>query len=156
VARETYSLGGRRYESVGVSTIEHDIWFRAQRRKAGLLEIVQREDETAEECVARFVDDAFERREVFTLLGGLLVPEGTEPGAWTPALAEETGRALKGLQDEGEKVLVRVVFLSAMLGFFASGEISFRGSRSSSTATTMTNPATAPLIRTNGMEVGAP
>jgi hypothetical protein len=119
-------LGGRNFAPLGESTIEHDFYMLARLRRGGLDALVLTPDEVAEpdRASARILVEAFESGVAYDLFGGLLVPEGTAPEAWT---------ALQG------------VFASAVIGFFRAGLVSLRTFRSSSESET--GPADQPASR---------
>jgi len=60
------------------------------------------------------------------LLGGLLVPEGMSPDAWTPAMAEETAAFLKRQRGREAREAVRNLAVWALVHFFANGLVSFK------------------------------
>ena len=118
---ERYLFRGQPYTSIGVHTFAHEIWFESERDKAGLVRIEIEEGETAEDFAQRIHTQLCRDQRMLLVLGGLLVPEGTAPEAWTPELAEVTAAWFGGVTDEGERQLLRQLCLSLLISFFESG-----------------------------------
>lgn len=154
---EVYDLGGRKFAVLGVSTLGHDIWFRALRRTAGLVDLVQGEGERAADFVERILDQLAASGKTFQFLGGLLVPEGTGPEGWTPELAEDTGRFIAGLTGEKDKAQVRMLISQVAIDFFVNGMTSLWRSASSSRTDVGSHPGSTTIERESmtAMPVGA-
>lgn len=125
-------IAGRRYQPVGESTLEHDFWLLERLRRAGLDAIAVDPGADFDATARKIVTDAFAAGVAFDLLGGVLVPEGTPGEAWTPELAAETSAWAAKVADPEGKKLLQAAFVSALLGFFASGLVSFKTSPRSS------------------------
>jgi hypothetical protein len=127
-----WTLGGRDFESAGVSTIEQDLAYWRVAKASGLDSIEQLEGEGGEEFGERLLNRVIATEQVLPLLGCMLVPEGTPDGGWTPELSREVQAHLKGLTAPEDKARFRAIVLSTLIDFFESGMGSSRISRTSS------------------------
>jgi hypothetical protein len=126
---ETFEIGGRTLQLVGEGTARHDAWVMRQIAACGLNTVKQQgEEETDEEFQFRLYKTALQTGDIFMLLGGLLVPVGTAPTAWTREMATETGNFLGETTDPADKAKLRILLVSALLPFFLSGRRSSKTS----------------------------
>ena len=121
---ETLKLGGREFRPLTVSTIEHDLWVMGQVRRAGLDRITMGGDETADDFARRLLDVILQSRQIFALLGGLLVPAEVPDLEWTPETAEATGAFLRTVTDPAEKQVLITEVAGLTASFFGSGLVS--------------------------------
>ena len=130
---EQVEIGGRVLVPIGEATARHDAFVMRQIAACGLnVAAEQRDGETEEQYIYRLYVTAVQTGDIFALLGALLVPEGTDPQKWTPALATHTGNFLAGLTNPKDKAKIRTLIASALLPFFVSGRRPSRTSRKSS------------------------
>lgn len=125
-------LGGRRFMRLAQSTVEHDFWLMAKIRKAGLDEIEVEEGMDPDTLVSSIITKSLDSGLTMVLLGGLLVPEGTAPQDWTPAMAAEVTAHISKLVDHADKAKISPLAASMLIGFFQSGLSSLLISKSSS------------------------
>src|SRR5689334_210406 len=119
---ERVEIGGRVLVPIGEATARHDAFVMRQIAACGLnVAAEQRDGETEEQYIYRLYVTAVQTGDVFALLGALLVPEGTDPLKWTPALAKETGDLLASVTNAADKAKLRTLIASALLPFFVSG-----------------------------------
>ncbi len=111
-------IGGRDFEGIERSTLEHDAYCMRELRLAGLDAVALRPGESAELFGARLLYDVVSSGRLFELLGGLVVPLGMQAEAWTPAVAEDTATFLKRLIDPAEKEKAQRLILNILLPFF--------------------------------------
>ena len=136
-----YRFGGRDFVSVGVSTLKQDRWFRRLCGEAGLLGVVRGEGEPDDDFALRLLQAIDDSGKAPLLLGGLLVPEGTAPEAWTPETAQGTADHVDRLADPEEKSQAYAVLLALLLLFFPNGPRFSLRSPISSTNPAMVRPA---------------
>ena len=130
--QETYELGGRRFVSVGESTVEHDDWFMVRLEKAGLVEVMMGEHEKADDFAVRVLRDVLRSGCTNELIGSLIIPEGNTGLDWTPAMATETANFIGALHTPEDKAVRRELVTSLLIHFFANGLVSLVRSRGSS------------------------
>lgn len=114
-------LGGRDFQPVVNSTIEHDYWLMARIRRAGLDRVTINPGEVPDEFVIRVLRETIDSGQVFELLGGMLMPADKLGADWTPDMAQATGEFLKGLTKPDDKQIVNASVMSMLSGFFESG-----------------------------------
>lgn len=132
MSADRLTLGGREFEPMTVTTIEHDFWLMSRIRTAGLDAMEKGAEESPEEFVARILDQVIDSGSAFEVLGGLLMPAQLPPQQWTPAVAVETAKFIRGLTDPIDKAKVQSQMIAVLIGFFANGLTSLTTSRKSS------------------------
>ena len=143
---KTLTFGGRSFIALDNPTIERDFWLMREVRAAGLAELVIADGEAAEAFAQRTLDAVIASGKAFLLLGAFLVPEGTSPQGWTPALAAETAGFLAKLNDPEDKRQVQVQVLSLLTGFLARGLSSLTTTAASSGAETNAGPENSDMV----------
>jgi len=143
-----YTLNGRTFVPVGESTIGHDVWLIGQIRAAGLDEVLMRAGESTQGFAARLLHEVCAKGSIFTLLGGLIIPEGTPGTEWCESIATQTAQHLATVSDPREKALVQSLIIEALVDFFGVGLSSFLTSQTSSsdaepTSVIVASPSTA-------------
>jgi len=116
-----HTLGGRTFEVIGESTVEHDFTFMGIARKVGLDRPALLDNESVEEFAVRLLGDLLASGLALDLLGCLLIPEGIRSEDWTPEIGQETANFLGRLSSPAEKDKVRSLTLAALVDFFESG-----------------------------------
>ena len=124
-----FTISGRTFRPVRTTTLEHDIWLGGVVRRSGLRDAKIPEDAEAEEFQANVYFRLLESGEAFHFLGGLVVPEGTDDLAWTPALANETAAFFRTLTDKDAKQDVQAILVTLVTDFFAPVLASLRALR---------------------------
>lgn len=122
-------IGGRKFQQIEDWTVEQDWWLMQRIRAAGLDTIgvaSERPDDIAEAIAEAIEAKLADSGLTVDLLGGLLVPEGMSPDAWTPAMAEETAAFLKRQRGREAREAVRNLAVWALVHFFANGLVSFK------------------------------
>jgi len=122
-------IGGRKFQQIEDWTVEQDWWLMQRIRAAGLDTIgvaSGRPDDIAEAIAEAIEAKLADSGLTVDLLGGLLVPEGMSPDAWTPAMAEETAAFLKRQRGREAREAVRNLAVWALVHFFANGLVSFK------------------------------
>jgi hypothetical protein len=125
-------IGGKRCQMAGEGTARHDMFTMRQIAACGLNVVRQNEGEPEDLYMHRLYLTALKTGDIFKLLGGLVVPEGTEPTAWTEKMAGETAEYLANLTEPTAKAKVRILLASALTPFFAGGLRSSKTFRKSS------------------------
>jgi hypothetical protein len=149
---ENIVIAGRTFQLSGESTARHDIYTMRQIAACGLnLAPIQGGEETDEQFQYRLYATALQTGDIFLLLGSLLVPEGTEPLAWTVAMATDTATFLAGLTAAEDKAKLRILLASALTPFFASGR---RSSRTSPTSSTSQGSGLRPIANEGSPSMG--
>lgn len=115
---EPIPLGGVTYVHVGVSTLEHDIWFMAQLRKVGLTDPQIIEGEEPHDYAQRLLNQLLASGEAHLTVAGLIVPVGVR---WSPAIAVQTAAHLGSLEDPEEKQRFWDFLLDLLGEFFQNG-----------------------------------
>lgn len=137
---ERFTLGGRTFVPVGVTTIAHDHYFWRVARAAGLTEIEIRNGESADEFARRLLASLIDGGSALLMLACVIVPED-RGGRWSVETAEETAAFLGGLTASEDKAMVTSIIVNVLVGFFGRGLISLWSSRTSSeTETGETRP----------------
>ena len=126
-----HQLGGRGFDPIGESTVEHDLHFLGLIRRAGLDDLKLEPGEVPAEFAMRILGSLLQSGSACDMLGCLLIPEGATSEAWTPQMAEETTRHIAGLTDPGDKQKVHALVVSVLIDFFESGLASWVNSESS-------------------------
>ena len=122
-------IGGRKFQRIEDWTVEQDWWLMKRIREAGLDTISvpsERPDDIAAAMSEAIEAKLAESGLTVDLLGGLLIPSGTSPEAWTPAMAEETAAFLKRQRGREAREAVRNLAVWALVHFFANGLVSFK------------------------------
>jgi hypothetical protein len=132
MSADRLTLGGRDFEPMTVTTIEHDFWLMSRIRAAGLDAIEKGAEESPEEFVARIMHQVIDSGSAFEVLGGMLIPAQLPPQEWTPAIADETAKFIRELTDPIDKTKVQSQMIAILIGFFANGLTSLTTSRKSS------------------------
>ena len=132
MSAERITLGGRDFEPMTVTTIEHDFWLMSRIRTAGLDALEKGADESPEEFVARILQQIIDSGSAFDVLGGMLIPAQLRPQQWTPAIADETAKFIRELTDPIDKAKVQSQMIAILIGFFEGGLASLTTSRKSS------------------------
>ncbi len=125
---EKFDIGGKTFQLAGEGTARHDVWVMRQIAACGLNTVIQRDNETDDEFTYRLYLTALQTGDIFLLLGGLLVPEGTEPLKWNPEMAAKTAQFLADITDAGDKAKLRILLASALMPFFVGGRRSSKTS----------------------------
>jgi len=118
---EVHTLGGHTFEVIGESTVEHDLRFMGLVRLAGLDLPSMKEGETPAEFALRLLGEILASGHALSMLGCLLVPEGTASEDWTPDLERETAGFLGRLVQAEDKEKVNRLVISLLVDFFESG-----------------------------------
>ena len=139
-----FDIGGKTFQLAGEGTARHDMWCMRQIAACGLNTVAQRENENDDEFTYRLYLTALQTGDIFLLLGGLLVPDGTQPLQWNPEMAAKTAQFLADLTDAGDKAKLRILLASALMPFFAGGRRSSKTSpRFSPQAGSVLRPGTS-------------
>ncbi|OQB24232.1 MAG: hypothetical protein BWY10_02629 [Chloroflexi bacterium ADurb.Bin180] len=151
-------IGGRKFQQIEDWTVEQDWWLMQRIRAAGLDSIGVRSERPDD--IAISISEAIEAKLAESgltvdLLGGLLVPEGMSPDAWTPAMAEETAAFLKRQRGREAREAVRNLAVWALVHFFANGLVSFKISPTPSSVSDGPQTQVDEQVRTTGEEAGA-
>jgi hypothetical protein len=151
-------IGGRKFQQIEDWTVEQDWWLMQRIRAAGLGTIgvgSERPDDIATAMSEAIEAKLAESGLTVDLLGGLLVPEGMSPDAWTPAMAEETAAYLKRQRGREAREAVRNLAVWALVHFFANGLVSFKISPTPSSVSDGPQTQVDEQVRTTGEEAGA-
>lgn len=133
-------IGGQKWRAVKRSTIEHDFWLMKHIREAGLDAVGLRPGEKPEEFAVRLLHEVIGSGKAFTLLGGMLLPDGVPDEHWTPECAEQTAAFMRALAADEDKGAVKSAIISLLAGFLEAGLAS---SDNSGTAS-VSQPASVP------------
>jgi hypothetical protein len=137
---DNMEIGGQKWRAVKRSTIEHDFWLMKHIREAGLNAVHLRPGEKPEDFAVRLLHEVIGSGKAFTLLGGMLLPDGVPDEHWTPERAEQTAAFMRGLAADEDKAAVKSAIISLLTGFFEAGLAS---SDTSDTAS-VSQPASEP------------
>lgn len=122
------TIEGKRFVTLQNGTFAHDIWLTKKIREAGLANIKIEDSETEDVFIDRIAKTAFESGEALHMLGGLLIPAGTDPRKWTPQMAQESADFFGNVTDPQSKQVLRTQIASALFYFFLSALASSRTS----------------------------
>lgn len=130
------TIEGKRFVTLQNGTFAHDIWLTRKIREAGLANIKIEDGETEDTFIDRIAKTAYESGEALSMLGGLLIPAGTDPRQWTPQLAQESAAFFGNVTDPQSKQVLRTQIASALFYFFLSALASSKTSPKFGTTTT--------------------
>lgn len=133
-------IGGRKFCQLQNSTFEHDIWMTRKVREAGLAQAFISEDETTDQFAERLTLEVLGSGAALELLGGLFVPDGTVPEAWTPDMARETASFFGRVSDPESKAALRSQIASMLIYFFVNGVASLKTSLKSGNPKEVADP----------------
>jgi hypothetical protein len=133
-------IGGQKWRAVKRSTIEHDFWLMKHIREAGLDAVRLKPTERPEEFAVRLLHEVIGSGKAFTLLGGMLLPDGVHDEHWTPERAEQTAAFMRGLAADADKAAVKSAIISLLTGFFEAGLRFYADSATASTAGSQPQP----------------
>lgn len=135
-------IGGQKWRAVKRSTIEHDFWLMKHIREAGLDALRIQPGEKPEEFAVRLLHEVIGSGKAFTLLGGMLLPDGVPDEHWTPERAEQTAAFMRGLSSDEDKAALKGAIISLLTGFLEAG---LRYAADSGTALTAVSQPKQPL-----------
>lgn len=136
---EPFTLGGRTFRHIELSTIEQDYWLMDRAVEAGLIDLKRDENETEKDFSLRLMRGLIRDGQGFRILGGLILPvtlkdtgvtyfdtdcEPNDPVQdrdWSPDMADLTAKHLRQLTDPNEKQIVHGMLATAYLRFFRDG-----------------------------------
>jgi|DewCreStandDraft_2_1066082.scaffolds.fasta_scaffold00504_20 hypothetical protein len=133
-------IGGQNWRAVKRSTIEHDFWLMKHIREAGLDAVRLRPGEKPEEFAVRLLHEVIGSGRAFTLLGGMLLPDGVPDEHWSPERAEQTAAIMRSLSADEDKAAVTSAIISLLTGFLEAGLRSYANSVTVSTAGSQPQP----------------
>lgn len=128
----TVKLGGRDLQTMGISTLAHEIHVQRLIRDAGINDVTMREGEAPADFVTRLIDAVYDSGKLIEIVGALMAPASLDLKEWTPAVAEDVTAFLAQLTSKEDKEAFRGMVASILLGFFQSGLVSFWTSATSS------------------------
>lgn len=143
-------IAGRTFVSLQNSTFEHDIWMTRKIRESGLANAFISEGEASDEFAERLTTEVISSGVALELLGGLFVPQGTDPEDWTPELGKETAAFFGRVTDAPSKALLRGQIASMLVYFFVNGLASLRISPKSGNPTATGEPHVTEDVSTTG------
>jgi hypothetical protein len=151
-----FVIGGRSFQAIGESTVEHDFRFMALLRDLGFDDPHKLASETPEQFGARLLNDLMASARALEVLGFLVIPVDVESEHWTPEVGAETAAFLGQLSRPADKAMVRSLTLSFLADFLERGLGSWTLSANSSGAA-MKSPSPSPAtMRVPGMDSGLP
>lgn len=118
---EVLKLGGRTFAAAKHTTLAQDQHVQAAVAASGLFQLEREKGETPLEYATRLTATVVASGKAIRIVAGLLVPEGTEPGQWSPEMAADVERHLSGLTDPEDKRQFNAQLSSLVAGFFAAG-----------------------------------
>ncbi len=139
-------VGGQKWRAVKRSTIEHDFWLMKHIREAGLEAVRLRPGERPEEFAVRLLHEVIGSGKAFTLLGGMLLPDGVPDEHWSPERAEQTAAFMRSLAADEDKAAVKSAIISLLTGFLEAGLRSSADSATASTAKSQLQPEQPPAF----------
>jgi hypothetical protein len=139
---DTIHLGGRAFVAIGESTIEHDTEMLGALGRAGLVPLEWMEPgETPGDWGTRQLKQLVNSKELFTLLGCALIPEGLASVDWTPEIGRATEAHVRKLAAPDDKATIYNQVVALLQDFFGRGTALSLISRTSSN-----DPTTASLL----------
>lgn len=135
--------GAGSYRLITDSTIERDIALSNLLRACGAYDAFRGALEQGGDVDSRLFEAVTVSGKLFDILGASLIPEGTDPLAWTPAIARETAEALRRITSPAAKQLLIASVVELVKAFFLAGLHSLATSRRSSTPANPVQPASA-------------
>lgn len=132
MSNDVITVGGKRFKPVTNSTIEQDFWTASKVEEAGLANLVMNEGENPEQFALRILGQAMKSKNVFLMLGGLMMPDDKEGHEWSPEIATETADFLRKCTDAEDKNIIRRQVVALLLGFMEAGLTFYATSRKSS------------------------
>lgn len=113
--------GAGTYRLVTASTIEHDIALTNLLRSSGAEKAIIDALTAGDEPDSRIFSAVTQSGKLFDIMAAALVPEGTDPLEWSPAIAKETSDKLKRVvSDKGKRVLLASI-VELVKAFFLAG-----------------------------------
>ena len=126
-------LGGREFDVIGEGTIEWDVTLLNLLQGCGLADVTLHIGESAEDLALRVYRTLMSSGAVFEILGCVLIPGGSNPFEWTPALMAQSAKFLRGLHEKADKDEIKSQINSLVASFFRQGLLSVRTFTSYST-----------------------
>jgi len=151
---EIIELGKRKFRAIENSTVEHDFTVMQLLAKAGLDSAAQQQGESYDDFAVRLLSQIIGSDHAFDLIGAFIIPEGTPDQDWIPQTGIDTARFVQKLIAHEDKLQIRQLVVTLLVGFCQAGLLSFAASQNASTEETAApRPAapTAPISSTLGV-----
>jgi hypothetical protein len=130
---EIIELGGRKFRAIENSTIEHDLTAMRMLAEAGLDKVAQRAGESYDDFAVRVLSQVISSGKAFDLIGTFIIDAEKPDSEWTPESAQKIARGISKLTSPSDKLQVRNLVVTLLVGFSQAGLLSFATSRTSST-----------------------
>jgi hypothetical protein len=144
-------LGGRKFRAIENSTIEHDLTVMQLLGEVGLDSATQQEGESYDDFAVRVLSLVIASGKAFELIGTFLIKAEEADEDWTPESGRNIGRFVSKLCAQEDKLQIRQLVVTLLVGFSQAGLLSYAVSPASSTEDTV---AARPIART-GSRPGA-
>lgn len=132
MAEGTIQLAGRKFRTIGNSTLEHDVWVMGRLRQAGLDSLTLDAGEKPEDYAHRLLSQLLTSERALEIVGALIVPAELPSLKWTPRVARDTAVFLGRLADPRDKLEVQRLLLAVLVPFLESGLACLRRSPAAS------------------------
>lgn len=153
-------LGGRKFHSIEQSTIEHDLTVMRMLAEVGLDKAAQREGESYDDFAVRLLSQVIASNKAFDLIGGFIMEADCQDADWTPESGKAVAKFVSKLTSQDDKLQIRQLVVSLLVGFSQAGLLSFAASPTSSTeeeetaaarpATTLSTPGAISSVNSAG------
>jgi hypothetical protein len=155
-ARQTIELEGRLFIKGYKPSLKNHLWCMNEVRQAGLDSFDIPAGESPDETAQRIVGLALASGKTLTIIGGMLLPDGMEPKAWTPEVAAGVTAHLEGLSETSDMQLMQSLISGLLIGFFQNRTASLWTSRKSSPSADPALAAGVPGSSTAGSTTDGP
>jgi hypothetical protein len=138
-------LGGREFDVIASGTIEYDVTLLNLLQSCGLSDVTMHAGETAEGLAFRVFRTLMSSGAVFEILGCVLIPAGTNPMDWDPALMRQTAGFVRKLALPEDKAAINSQITTLVASFFQRGVLSVRTFPNSSSLRNGADPGKHPV-----------
>lgn len=115
------TLGGRSFKPITNATLEHDYKVMALLTAAGIRSIEMPDDADPNVFMSQLFSELVLQGNLLAVFAHLIIPVELEGANWSPAVAADIEKHLRGLTAEEDKAAVHEQLAAMLIGFFHNG-----------------------------------
>lgn len=115
------TLGGRNFKPITNATLEHDYKVMELLTAAGIRSIEMPEDADPNVFMSQLFSELVLQGNLLTLFAHLIIPTELAGHQWSPAVAADVEKHLRGLTADEDKAAVHEQLAAMLIGFFHNG-----------------------------------